>query len=46
MGGNLGDIYHEHIDFLIKLTIKYPENRIVVFPQTVFYNDRKKVTKT
>lgn len=41
-GGNLGDIYHEHIDFLIKLVKKYPENRILVFPQTVFYNDRKK----
>jgi|SRR5665647_2879355 len=39
-GGNLGDLYHEHIEFLIKLTEKYPSNRILVFPQTVFYNDK------
>jgi len=40
-GGNLGDLYHEHIEFLIKLTERYPLNRILVFPQTFFYNDKK-----
>jgi len=42
-GGNLGDLYHEHMDFLIKLTEKYPLNRILVFPQTFFYNDKKRL---
>lgn len=38
-GGNLGDIYHEHIEFLIHISKVYPKNRIIVCPQTVFYQD-------
>lgn len=38
-GGNLGDIYHEHIEFLIRIIKTYPNNRIIVCPQTVFYKD-------
>lgn len=38
-GGNLGDIYHEHMDFLLNVIAKYPNNKIVVCPQTVFYKD-------
>lgn len=38
-GGNLGDLYHEHMDFLISITEHYPSNRIVVLPQTVYYKD-------
>ncbi len=44
-GGNFGDLYHEHVDFLIKLTQKYSNNKIIVFPQTVFYNDNKRLEK-
>lgn len=36
-GGNLGDIYPEHLDFLEKITDKYRENKIIVFPQTIFF---------
>lgn len=39
-GGNLGDIYHEHVDFLIKVIKNYPNNRIIVCPQTVYYKDK------
>lgn len=39
-GGNVGDYYHEHVEFLKKLVKLYPENRIVVFSQTVYYKDR------
>lgn len=38
-GGNLGDIYHEHMEFLLSVVKHYPQNRIVVLPQTVYYKD-------
>ena len=38
-GGNLGMLYREHIEFLFKLIDLYPDNRIVIFPQTVYYPD-------
>lgn len=38
-GGNLGDIYHEHMEFLISVVKHYPNNRIIVLPQTVYYKD-------
>lgn len=38
-GGNLGDIYHEHVEFLISVINHYPNNRIVVLPQTIYYKD-------
>lgn len=39
-GGNLGDMYHEHMDFLLSVVEHYPDNRIVVLPQTVYYKDK------
>lgn len=39
-GGNFGDLYPEHVDFLKRLIKTYPENKIVILPQTVFYKDR------
>lgn len=39
-GGNLGDIYHEHAEFLISVAEHYPNNRIIVLPQTVYYKDK------
>ena len=38
-GGNLGDLYHEHMDFLLSVTRHYPHNRIIVLPQTIYYKD-------
>ena len=40
-GGNLGDIYHEHMEFLISVVKKYPHNKIIVLPQTFFYKDKR-----
>ena len=37
--GNLGDIYHEHMEFLLTVIRSYPKNRIIVLPQTVYYKD-------
>lgn len=39
-GGNWGDVWHEHHNFRKKIVEHYPKNRIIIFPQTVFYNDQ------
>lgn len=39
-GGNIGDLYHEHVEMLLQLVRDFPKNRIIVFSQTVFYWDR------
>ena len=40
-GGNLGDIYPEHMEFLKRLCDNYPHNKIIVFPQTIYYANSK-----
>lgn len=42
-GGNLGDIYPEHMDFLQKVVLRYPNNRIVICPQTVYYTNKSRM---
>ena len=39
-GGNIGDLYKEHINFLFELIDRYPDKRIIVFPQTIHYTER------
>lgn len=41
-GGNYGDLYPEHLDFLIRLLQSYPNIRIIVFPQTIYFKNRIK----
>lgn len=36
-GGNFGDIYDIESEFKNRIISKYPKNKIVFFPQTVFY---------
>lgn len=38
-GGNMGELYREHISFLFRLVKEYPDNRIIVFPQTICYRN-------
>lgn len=38
-GGNIGDLYHEHTELLLRLVKDYPNNRIIVLSQTVYYKD-------
>lgn len=40
-GGNIGDLYHEHPEFLLKVIEKYPNNRIIVCSQSVYYQDKE-----
>lgn len=41
-GGNLGDLYVEHIQFLRNVVERYPQNRIIILPQTVYYQSHEK----
>ena len=36
-GGNFGDLYREFQLFRLKLIQLFPNNRIIIFPQTVYY---------
>lgn len=38
-GGNLGSLWKNEDDKITKIVSEYPNNKIIVFPQTVFYDD-------
>lgn len=38
-GGNFGDLYREHADFRKKIISAYPQNKIIILPQSIYYND-------
>lgn len=38
-GGNFGDVWRESQNFRLQIVSKYPDNPIVIFPQTVWYNN-------
>lgn len=38
-GGNFGDLWRRHQEFRQDVIKAYPNNRIIILPQTVFYND-------
>lgn len=40
-GGNLGDIWREHQEFRLEVMRIYPDNSIIVLPQTVFYENKE-----
>ncbi len=40
-GGNFGDIWRRHQDFRLSIIKSYPNNKIIILPQTAFYNDIK-----
>ena len=37
-GGNFGDVWRHSQEFRLKVLKRYPENRIVIFPQSVYYS--------
>lgn len=39
-GGNFGDLWRRHVEFTLKIIKEYPDNRIIILPQTVHYEDR------
>ncbi len=40
-GGNLGDLYPEHLDAMVRVMRQFPSNPVVQMPQTVFFADDK-----
>src|SRR5215216_5061413 len=42
-GGNFGDYWSSHQAFRKKIIQKFPTNRIIIFPQTVFYRRTENV---
>lgn len=42
-GGNWGDLWEKHHIFRKKIVSMYPNNKIIVFPQTVYYQDKQKL---
>ena len=38
-GGNWGDLWVKHHNFRKKIVEMYPNNRIIVFPQSIYYQD-------
>jgi len=42
-GGNFGDIWCNHHEFKLNIIDIYKNNKIIIFPQTVFYSDKEKM---
>ena len=42
-GGNWGDLYPQHNEFRKKIIELYPNNKIIVLPQTVYYEGARNV---
>ena len=38
-GGNFGDLWPKHHDFKMQVVARYPDNRFIFLPQTVFFQD-------
>lgn len=38
-GGNFGDLWRKHQDLRLEVIKAYPNNKIIILPQTVFYKD-------
>lgn len=44
-GGNFGDLWNEPHEFRKKIIADYPNNRVVIFPQTVWYENQENIKK-
>ena len=44
-GGNFGDVWEFYQDFRLEVIKKYPNNPILIFPQSVQYKGREKMLK-
>ncbi|MBY8911452.1 polysaccharide pyruvyl transferase family protein [Bacillus sp. YC2] len=45
-GGNFGDLYPYYQAFREKIVKAFPENRIVILPQSIYFRDEKKLRRT
>jgi pyruvyl transferase EpsO len=44
-GGNFGDIWHLHQKFREKIISSFKNNKIIIMPQTIFFNEDKNLKK-
>lgn len=44
-GGNFGDIWRRHTEFCLRIIQDFPENKIIIMPQTVFYESESMQSK-
>lgn len=44
-GGNFGDLWTTSQEFRLKIISRYKRNRIVLFPQSVWYENKNLITK-
>jgi len=44
-GGNFGDLYRECQNFRLKVIERFPNNRIIMFPQSIWYEDLSLIEK-
>lgn len=40
-GGSFGDLWRRNTKFWLYLIQQYPQNKIIILPQSIFYNDEK-----
>ncbi|NBD23598.1 polysaccharide pyruvyl transferase family protein [Paenibacillus glycinis] len=45
-GGNFGDLYPTHQKLREKIVNDYPDNRVVILPQTIFYKNETELDRT
>lgn len=44
-GGNFGDLWRVHQEFRLKIIDLYPNNKIVILPQSIYYQDEELLKK-
>ncbi len=44
-GGNFGDLWRMHQDFRLKIIELYPNNKIIILPQSIYYQDKDVLVK-
>lgn len=44
-GGNFGDLWRNFQEFRLKVIRRYPENAIIMFPQSVWYEDKSLIKR-
>lgn len=45
-GGNFGDLYYKHQKFREKILEKFPNNKIIIMPQTIHFSDKRHLEKS
>jgi len=44
-GGNFGDIWYQHQLFREKVIVTYPDNKIIILPQTIYFREEETLVR-